>query len=331
MKDLLLEIINEAKDGKVIIDSETWPICFNTLLKIDDNYKSFINDNQNPVLFLENPQEFFELLKKYIDLEITINRRHAPFISDSFRNHQKLLIAYLFVNATTDDFLNPCTMLKNKIACLKQNPLNNFKCKYILDILPNSSLELNSVIDSIYMETPYKFDVKITNDNESYYLPSISYAIYNNTCHIYSVLNPKQEINTSYQKKIKRLLYKVNESAPEDVLNVSPSAVLSLSIFLKVLQLHNIKKVKVISYLPLRYLSRDLLANNRTDLIERNDFIQTNATNKLINTFNRLQYHDIIDITSYPYELDESLHLNIKDSSKNNNLLLSNINKKISK
>ena len=51
MKDLLLEIINEAKDGKVIIDSETWPICFNTLLKIDRYKKEdYINIMRDKVV-----------------------------------------------------------------------------------------------------------------------------------------------------------------------------------------------------------------------------------------------------------------------------------------
>jgi len=331
VKELLFEVINEAKNGHVIIDSESWPICFNTLLKVNNTYESHTNNNQYPVLLLDNLNEFLDLLKIYLDLEISLNRRHPIFIKDELRNHQKMLIAYLFVNATTDDFLNPCEMLRTKIAFLTEQKLSVFNHEIDLDITPNSQLKINSTLDSIYMETPYKFTLSFTNGIDTYHLPSISYGISNNTCYIYSILNPKQEIISSYQKKIKRLLYKINESVSEDNLNVSPSAVLSLSIFLKVLKLNNIQNIKVIPYLPLRYLSRDSFAKNNEELISRNDSIQTNATNKFLDTFLRLQYHGLIDIKSYPYEIDDSLHLNISNSPSINNSLLSSINAKITK
>lgn len=331
MKELLFEVIKEARNGQVIIDSESWPICFNTLIKVDDEYQSFTNDNQYPVLFIENLDKFLELLKRYLDLENMHNRRHPNFINDHLRNHQKTLIAYLFVNATTDDFLNPCHMLETKIAFLQDKKMSQINYEINLDIIPDSKLKVNSSLDSIQMETPYKFSLSLTDGTSIYHLPSISYGIANNTCYIYSVLNPKQALTSPYQKKIKRLLYKINSFVSEDELHVSPSAVLSLSVFLKFLKLNNIKNIKVISYLPLRYLSRDLYAKNNEELIARNDFIQTNATDKLINTFLRLQYHNLVTINSYPYELDDSLHLTINPNQKPNNLFLSSINQKIAK
>lgn len=331
MKELLFEVINEAKNGQVIIDYESWPICFNTLLKVGNTYETYTNDNQYPVLLLDNLNKFLELLKRYLDLEISLNRRHTPFIGNHLRNHQKILIAYLFVNATTDDFLNPCAMLETKIAFLQDKKLSQINHKINLEQIPNSHLKITSSLDSIQMETPYKLTLSITDGNDTYQLPSISYGISHNKCYIYSVLNPKQEINTPYQKKIKRLLYKINESVPEENLYVSPSAVLSLSIFVKLLKLNNIKNIKVIPYLPLRYLSRDLFAKDNEELVARNDFIQTNATNKFLDNFFRLQYHGLVDINSYPYELDDSLHLTINNESTINNSFLSSINTKITK
>lgn len=328
MKELLFEIINEAQAGKVIIDSESWPICFNTLLKEGNNYQSFIQNHNFPVLFIENLEEFISLLEKYLNLELTISRRQPLIINNQELNLKKFLITYLFVNATTDDFLNPCAMLRNKIAFLQNQTLTNLNYSVPFNYLPNSYIQISDTLDSVYMETPHKIEISITNGTDTYHLPSISYGISNNTCYIYSVLNPKQAANTSYQKQIKRLLYKINESVSEEYLNVSPSAVLSLSIFLRILKLHHIKNVKVITYLPLRYLSRDLTAQERKEFIERNDFIQTNATNKLIDTFIRLQYHGIINITSYPYENDDSLHVTINMHLPDNNSFLSNINKK---
>lgn len=331
MKELVLEIIEEAKNGQVIIDNEIWPICFNTLLKQNNQYQSFVTNDWYPVLLLENFEQFLSLLEQYLELELSINRRHPVIVSNKERNLKKLLISYLFVNAKTEDFLNPNMMLKQRISFLQHHPLNNLDKTISFDYLPNTKIHITSKLDSVLMETPNRFETTIINDIDTYALPSISYAIAKDTCYIYSILNPKQPTTNAYHKKIKRMLYKINDSVPEDDLNVSPSAVLSLSIFLKVLRLYNIKKVEVVPYLPLRYLSRDLLARDNLQLTERNDFIQTNATNKFIDTFNRLQYHQMIDIQSYPYELDDCLSVFITETDPTNNLFLNSISKKITK
>jgi len=331
MKELLLEIINEAKTGQVTIDNELWPICFNTLLKENNQYHSYITNEHFPVLLIDNLDEFLSLLEKYLHLEITLNRRQPIIITDKERNLQKFLITYLFVNSTTEELLNPCLMLQRKISFLENQLLTNFNQQVPLDNIPDSHLQISSNLDSIFMETPHKLTICITNGNASYYLPSISYGIADDTCYIYSILNPKQEHNNPYQKKIKRLLYKINESVPKEEMNVSPSAVLSLSIFLKILDTYHVKKIKAVPYLPLRYLSRELIAKDNQQLHERNDFIQTNATNKFINTFLRLNYHKMIDIMSYPYDSDDYLNAIINNSNPRNNEFLKEINKKITK
>jgi len=331
MKELLFEIIREAQTGRVIIDNEVWPICFNTLLKDHEQYQSFITNENFPILILEDLEEFLSLLAQYIKLEISLNRRHPMIVTDKERNLKKFLISYLFVNSTTEEFLNPCLMLKQRIAFLENNLLKNLDQTFTLEIIPNSKIHLTSKVDSILMETPNKLEISITNDTEQYLLPSISYAISGDTCYIYSILNPKQEISTTYQKKIKRLLYKINEFVPEEELQVSPSAVLSLAIFLKILRLHNITKIKAVPYLPLRYLSRDFIAKDNSVLHERNDSIQTNATNKFIDTFRRLNHHQMINIKSYPYEQDECLNILVNNCEPNNNLFLNQISKKITK
>jgi len=331
MKELLLEIIKEAQRGQVIIDNEFWPICFNTILKDNNQYQSYIQNDQFPILLLENIDEFLDDLEEYLQLELSLNRRHSKFYSDKERNLKKFLISYLFVNSTTEEFYNPNQMIKRKINFLKDKTLDNLSEIIPLENIPNSEIRITNKQDSVYMETPKKVELSITNNIDTYLLPSISYAIENNTCYIYSILNPRQEISTPYCKKIKRLLYKINSSTPEEYLNVSPSAVLSLSMFLKILKKYNIKKIKVLPYLPLRYLSREKLAKDNEILHERNDNIQTNATNKFIDTFLRLNYHEEIDIESYPYELDEYLNIKIKENSIVNNQFLEQINKKNTK
>ena len=48
----------------------------------------------------------------------------------------------------------------------------------------------------------------------------------------------------------------------EDIKDVSMSFVLSLNIFISLLQKKNIEKIKVVNYLPVSYLARDIAAEN---------------------------------------------------------------------
>ena len=137
-----------------------------------------------------------------------------------------------------------------------------------------------------------------------------------------------------FSKKIWRKLYKINDGVSEgdndisDISKVSPSAVLSLTVFLTLLDSVHISDVKGVPYLPLRYLSRDTMAKEKTgerreELLERNLRIQENVTDKFIRTFLRAAYHlDDCGVSLLPYELDECIHFKIGDSMKSNNKLL---------
>lgn len=187
-------------------------------------------------------------------------------------------------------------------------------------------------------------------------------------CYIYSVMNKDNkklsEEALKFQNKINRLLYKLNAGVvdseeyynylektrkleenpteereeiyyPEDnISDITNSFLFSLNIFMSLLQKEGIKTVKVVPYLPVRYNSRALAALEKTEeeerkqLEERNDMIQTNATNKLIRTFRRLSYqNDAVQITTYPYEMDEFLTIKLGSRDKElENMLLEESN-----
>lgn len=106
---------------------------------------------------------------------------------------------------------------------------------------------------------------------------------------------------------------------------------MSLVFMLSLLQRENIHIVKGIPYLPIRYHSRELAATRCEDierqelLMQRNNSIQTNITNKFIRTFRRVAYHMTeTSIEAYPCDVDEFVHLNIKDNQEkaNNSILV---------
>ena len=357
IRDIFDELIEEACKGKVLIDGEEWPIGFDTIIFTDNKDISYRNDRNLSCLVIKNEDEFLNLLEKYVDMELSFGRKIPSFISDKKKNTIKWIISYLFVNATTEDFINPCEYIKRRI-----NFLDDYTFSYLddgRDVEINnqflgSKLRIERNIHSIAMETVYRIDISLINKirecDVSYPLATVSYGISEEdgekVCYIYSLMKPKKntkdntEENDFYEKKISRLMYKINEGIsnyemgeyydykegnskyyPEgNITDVTPSFVLSLNIFISLLQKEGIHKIKAVPYLPVRYLSREIAASyvkdedRRFELKKRNEMIQENITNKFIRTFRRLEFHDQdIKITAIPYEGSEYLEMNVKD------------------
>ena len=352
IEEIFNEIINEAKYGKVIIEDEEWPISFNSIVE----GKEYIGREDNDTLVINDKNKFIKLLEEYINLELKLDRKTPAFLEYNNKNKIKWIMSYIFVNATTEEFINPIELLNRKIYFLKDNTfnyLNNGISIDINDIITDSKLCIKNEQSPVSMETPNKISLSITNGTNTFNLPSIYYGIDNDTCYIYSILTPKNkknldEDNIKYNKKVNRFLYKINDKVideellkykdtdyyPEgNITDISVSFIFSLNIFESLLEKNNIKKIKVVPYLPLRYKSRNIASEqaNNNDYVERNNKIQNNLTNKFIRTFQRLAYHNKnIEVLSYPYELDEFLSININDNNKKiNNMLLDNINDKI--
>ncbi len=348
MKEIFYELIQEASQGKVIIDNEIWPIGFNT--KFEALNKGIMNNfsEQFPTLIIKEEEKFFQVLNEYVLLELSLKHKTFTFVKNTKKNNIKFILAYLFVNASTQDFLNPITYIKRRISFLQDTTFHDID-KKTFDLgaaLLNTQLEIINKEQSIMMETPYKMEMafkKIENDQEIIYpFASINYGIQiqDLCCYIYSIQKPKDNQNATSFKKISRILYKLNEGVsdleskeylnyktgndsyyPENISDVTIPFVFSLTLFLNFLQQKNIRKVKVVPFLPLRYLSRQIMSDNIEDvqkkeqLKERNNRIQENITNKFIRTFNRTAFHfPDLQIISYPYELDEYLTCSIKNS-----------------
>ena len=356
MKNLLQELFYEAQNGKVIIDREEWPISFNTIIYENGQEKERYEGENNATLVIRNEESFLELLEEYVSLELEKDRK-TPKYTEKEKYHEKAIIAYLFINATPEDFHNPEPFIRRRINMLKDKsfsrldtPLEFNGGKALLD----STVCMERKINPITMETPYRMDFTLKKEVEGeeveYPLPSIYYGIENGTCYIYSILNrkgkAKQELSPKesfFHKKMNRQLYKVNEGVevePEQeektILDITHSFLLSLTMFLSLLESSKIDKINVVTYLPIRYQSRELIAEAREgkeqeELLERNTRIQQNATDKLIRLFQRICYHkENVEIVSYPYEEGEFLSIRIHPSDeKIKNEMLEEVSKEV--
>ena len=348
MKELLYEFLEEASRGEVDICGDKWPVAFNTIIEEEGKPKKELFQERNiSTLHIKREEEFLEVLKEYLDLEIQKDRKMARFIKEDAKGRIKWLLMYLFSYATTEDFINPISYIHKRIDFLKDETFKDLSSPISIslgDRMLDTELEVQREDAPIAMETPNKINMTIKNkEGDSFSLPSIYYGIREENkepvCYIYSLLNPKdKEEETKFSKKINRFLFKINNGVEhkeeEDIKDVSMSFVLALNIFISLLQKRNIKKIKVVNYLPISYLARDLTAENserREELLERNQRIQENQTEKLIRTFRRLcVQNSAMQVETYPYELDEFLTLSLNERKKElDNMLIEETNRQI--
>ena len=134
----------------------------------------------------------------------------------------------------------------------------------------NSNIIISNKMQSLRQETPYfmeiRFEKEVNGKLLTYILPRISYGVSNDTCYIYAVQNEisSGDLNSEdkkYRNMINRALYELNDGVyenetddykdykegrtsefAENISDVSPSAIMALSIFLNVLSNSNISK-----------------------------------------------------------------------------------------
>lgn len=350
MRELFYELIKEASIGKVEICDDEWPVSFNTIIEGETERKEFYEEGNLATLYIKDEEKFLKKLEEYIDLELQQNRKRPSFYKENEKYNKKWIMMYLFSYATTEDFVNPLEYVQRKIDFLRDNSLSHYEETITIPLsssMKNLDLEIEKVQNPVSMETPNRMQIRLREGESIYHLPSIYYGIreenHEKVCYIYGVLKPKEEDDEKLYKKVNRLLFKLNDGVEKredynseeesNIKDVSMPFVFSLNIFVSLLQREGIQKIKVVSYLPMSYSSREQIANerDREDLRERNQKIQENLTNKLIRTFRRLSIQNqALEIETYPYEVDEYLTLSLKPRTKElDNMLLEETNRPI--
>ena len=298
----------------------------------------------------------YEYMKIMLSNDSSINKQN---IYDKI----KYYLTLVWVNATYEDLRNPVQFIQKYID-FNNNPLFEDEFTYASNIESLNDADIDVIIkrEPANMETPYSFNAQINL--------SICYGISGDICYIYSVQNSGMfASNPEFEKKIKRLLYKMNENVsshesedfkeykrlekqgnnmedefyPENISDVSVSAILALTVFMDSLNDMGIKNIKVVPFLPIRYKNKedayekkyqlklkqlkvDEIKELKQNLEEKRLLIQSNLTNKFIRDFMRLKHHfNGIDILSYPMEIDEYLSININNMECHNNKLIENI------
>lgn len=364
------QILPNLKNGSIEIpiyntNSNGDIFTFNVLVDAYDETRPYYLCIQDKEKLVNSLYEYMQIM---LSNDSSINKQN---IYDKI----KYYLTLLWVNATYEDLRNPVRFIQKYID-FNNNPLFEDEFTYASNIESLNDADIDVIIkrEPANMETPYSFNAQINlfdNGKENnYYLPSICYGVSGDICYIYSIQNSGMfASNPEFEKKIKRLLYKMNENVsshesedfkeykrlekqgnnmedefyPENISDVSVSTILALTVFMDSLNDMNIKNIKVVPFLPIRYKNRkseyekkyqlklkqlkvDEIKELKQNLEEKRLLIQSNLTNKFIRDFMRLKHHfNGIGILSYPMEVDEYLSININNMECHNNKLIENI------
>lgn len=347
-------VIKEASTGRINCFSY-FNILFFTKVIEDDNYiKSNINDENLyiPTLTIKNKNEFNKYLVEYVltamdfysddnfDKEIL---NYKSYNNDTKICKEKVILTLLWSNATIEDFNNPIQFLKRRIEFMENNMEIKENIGYS-DILQGNIL-VQIKKDDIRYETPYIFNVTLTNSNQQYQFPLLRFGIEENKLYIYAIQR-NDNIENEYSKKVKRALYKIGQGFNKNEDNyeiyddgnlndITASFVLVSNIAIFFLKKYGINEVIVPPILIERWNAKKIALKQRAkskenpskfirEQLEKEDKIQKNITDKFIRTFLRLIHHHYsLNITSYPMEYDSCLHFKINNEEIlcNNKLL----------
>ena len=343
------EIVPEAMVGRVSVYFD-FSVAFSTKI-VEDNTKYPCNIRVPgaiiPTLIIKNKELFDSLLNEYVIKAMDFyddNSFYEEILNYKNKDgilvgKEKLILMQLFTNATVDDFNDPISFLRKRIAFIDNHVDKSLDLGY--SEMLGANLELITMKDTLNNETPSEFVVRATCDNDKWISPRVKYGIDNDTIYIYAIQNDDKN-DTQLAKKINRRLYKVGEGftdkgEDENPKDITASFLVTLNMAISYFRSLGYEKIVVPSILPVKWNAKKIIFNNKhekkkitdekLDLLSRElDVIQSNLTNKLIRTFLRLTCHyNNLMVDSFPYELDSSLRMHIDNEKRmecNNKLLL---------
>lgn len=376
------EIFPNISIGKVELEDIKFNINFNIIIKENGiHYPNEIN-NEVPTLIINNLYYFNRIIIDLIN-EIINNKSNwcCPYLLENTSLIMKIkyYLITIWSNMNPSDFNNPIAYLNRYLSFLQDNTFDNFIYDYgQIEELNNYHLCIENKENKACSETPNALKVTLVDEegNQKWYLPEVFYGINyqgnKKEAYIYAVQYNKNSLDKnekSNNKKLKRTFYKVDldvlqdeiklknttqidNDCTENIVDVSPSSLISLTAALSLFSRKDITKIIVPNEMPIRWQSKAIahekelikLANSGAEecLIdekaaffeEEQTRIGRNTNDKLIRNFRRLDYHfDGMEITAYPLDADLSMHIDLSNEFQpyNNNHLLGLISNQITK
>ena len=342
-------IIDEATTGRIDC-LNYYNIAFETDVMGKKNF--YIGDREGliiPTLMIRDKEYFDELLMEYVGLAkefYGVDSFDKDVVAikwnedEKARGIEKTCMSLLWANATIEDFNDPISFLRRRINFIRDDFVDKKTLGYSL--VMKADIEVEILKDKITNEGPYQFVVRLINEEKCVVeLPSIKFGIDGDKLYIYAIQSSKNNTDSEFMKWVNRRLYKVgvgydsSSDGDESLHDITASFLYVLSIGIGYFSSLGIDNIIVPSILIERWNNKKI-ANKRKlergrinqdefeEKEEKQDYLQSNLTNKLIRTFLRLGCHfNNIEVDSFPFEVDSSLRMRIHDGEViGNNYLL---------
>ena len=287
-----------------------------------------------PVVEISDYKSFFTNLGKVLEQNVDLFNKQA-------------LLKFIWLRMTPDDFKHPEDFLKKCNEMKNDRTFTKYDNETIIEneFFKDYSLTVKNSNSQYFNESMKEMMFYLYNENSYYRLPVVRYGIYKRNNEKICEIGSVQHINENYkysemaqlEKKIERLKYKINKEVPSEYLeDIEPKNLISLLIFIKLLEKEEVTKISIPTMYPLDYefhekrlkrlryflenrwgsknmdkyqYEEELLALSRNDRV---DEISASKTTNFIKLFERLNYH-LVDstITNYPGEVSNYLEMKI--------------------
>ena len=321
---------------KVALDDKhkrDYHMSFNYI--IEGNY--IIGDYNNPTFKISNLNIFIQKLTVLINLMAKFHLEDKEYFEFSENNFLDYLLVSCFSNMSESDLNFPLSYLDRQINAYSRS--YNFEDVVVGSLnLKEKNILVNSVTkkNRSTMEAPLYTQFYFSYNGEKYLLPKIHYYIVNNKCYIMGIQNGKNKQDNTLSKNMSRYLRKldkglddISQSENGEVLtekDISPSFLAALILFIS--SNKNISSFYFPDYLPLRYINKVGVLNDKGEDIAEADRIQTNVTNKLLLTASRVGLH--FDNSEISLNSDGFLQLQFNSSQKNKANIITDLYNSIS-
>lgn len=289
-----------------------------------------INDENIPVIQIHNQEQFDKALINYAENMISFLQEYPELQKYDYVYFEgdtnaiiESAVFNVWFNATEEDFRNPEEFLERRSRFLtdsisKQEYFQKHTSDVIEGKIPHHFETSVDVWNPSGNETPYVFRSKMCGeDGTTLSLPNIGFGLDGDKAYIYVIHHRKIGTELSEGgRKLNRILYQANQDVYDDypdenIKDVSVSSIVALTLFTSFLQDISCDEMIVKGNFPIRNMAK---MNNSRVPFEEFVRICNNTMNKYYRNFGRLSYHfPELEIMSYPYEQDNSMHIHIPE------------------
>lgn len=333
--EIIGKVIREAKEGVINIGEESTGF-WQYYIKFYTNLEGKL-ENENPdrsVLEINNAVRFIEKVDRYLGVACQFYKNEQIYIDLSDKPFKEKLVTTLIANASNYDLANMLQYIDKKTEMLLGKSLEREFTLGGYSITKNNNDEETFMIQAAVkklmsnLEGPYKFETSFARfDGENFKLPAVTFGIVGDEAYVYAVQNGKTKQTGLVAKVLDRHFRKIGKGVDsQDIISqVSPNALVALTLFISYLKSLGVKKIHAKEFLPLRYTSSvDSPRNNKKnkseeeisqieDRLERIDANQFNMTNKFMYLFLRYNHHFPECEANYIDELCE-MQMDLKES-----------------